>query len=49
MLPNEAILEYQAIYQKTYGVRLSLEQAAEYATKLFNFVELVATQSEDKQ
>ena len=49
MLPKEAILEYQAIYENLYGIKLSFEQASEYANKLFNFVELITQPAEVKQ
>lgn len=49
MLPKEAVLEYQVIYEKLYGIKLSFEQASEYANKLFNFVELVTKPSEVQQ
>ena len=49
MLPKEAILEYQEIYRNQYGIKLTFEEASEYANKLFNFVELITTSSENKQ
>ena len=34
MLPKKAILEFQAIYKRSYGVALSYEQAEDRANRL---------------
>ena len=57
MLPNEAIKEYQKLYEKRYGVILSEAEASFRASNLVNFykatlgsesLEIQARQNYDK-
>ena len=61
MLPKKAILEFQTIYKRSYGVELSYEQAEDRANRLvklyksiysdlpFGKVELPKKQSNEKR
>jgi hypothetical protein len=41
MLSKEAIEEFQSIYARTYGEKLSLAEATERATRLISFYKVV--------
>ncbi len=41
MLSHEAIKKYQKIYRKLFGIEISLEEAAEQATRLLNVARVV--------
>lgn len=61
MLPKKAILEFMAIYRRSYGVELSFEQARDRAERLvklyrsvysdmpFGKIELPKKQSNEKR
>ena len=41
LLPKEAYIEFQEIYQKKYGVTLSLDEAVTHGDKLFRFLQRI--------
>lgn len=41
MLPKEAILEYQQIYKRLYGVDLTFEEAAKLAHDFMQFFKTI--------
>jgi hypothetical protein len=41
MLPDEAVIEYQQIYQKLFGKEIDFKKALEEGTKLINLVFLI--------
>ena len=49
MLPKQAIEEFNEIYQKEFGVRLSNEAATQKAVELMNLVKVILRPSIGKE
>ena len=41
MLNDQEISLFQELYQKRYGILLSIEDAVKYGTELINFIEAI--------
>lgn len=47
-LPKEAIIEYQNLYQKVYGRKISFATAMKNAKQLLNLVLVIEKRNEDE-
>ncbi len=41
MIPKEAVIEYQQIYQRVFGIGISFDEAVQQGTKLLRLFQLI--------